>query len=263
MSILREGIHNVRAFILPDGIAGDGGYAAISRAALVTWQSCHAGMLHQVYVNGQFTGATHHARQRRLVALLSTSAEAASRIEVVAVEPREAHVDWGASLDQAPIGTGRVRLMLLRSQTLPIDATFDIYWDHGAGQIDYTQPVNPLPVPVWACRQDKAGFGMTRFASGDFGCESAAAVGLGRGLFGCGPFGLDDDAVEWLSPALAPGKYRFAALVTDAHGNHSVTGETEAISVVPPPTPAAGLDIASFEPATNTLVLSIFDDAQG
>jgi hypothetical protein len=150
-------------------------------------------------------------------------------------------------------------LTILRSQTLPAGATANVYFDHGAGPIDYTAPLNPVPIPVWACRQDKAGFGMAQFGTGDFGHDAAASVGFGQGRFGHGPFGLDADAIEWLSPPLPLGRYRFGIRITDARGNESPACETEAIPVVPVAKPATGLDIVSFAPQTHQLTLRILD----
>ncbi len=259
MSFLREGIDCVRVFPLPDGVAADGRSAAVSRAALVTWRSSHTDRLYQVYTDGRFAGATLDGQQRSLVIQVPSSFQAAVRIEVVAVEPEQAHVDFAAQLGEPAGGNGRVKLTLLRSQALPIGATIDIYTDNGAGQIDYGEPVNAVPLAVWPCTQDKAGFGMAEFGTGDFGYDSATAVGFGKGSFGRGQFGLDADTLEWVSPALPLGRYRFGVKVTDPHGNESLASETEPVTVVPPATPAAGLDIVAFDPATNQLTLRISD----
>ncbi len=259
MSFLREGIDHVCVFALPDGVAADGCSAAVSRAALVTWRSLHTDKLYQVYAGGRFAGATIDMEQRSLVIQAPNSFQSAVRVEVIAVEPEEAHVNFATQLAGPAVGNGRVRLTFLRSQALPIDAKINIYTDNGAGQIDYTEPVNASPFPVWPCARDKAGFGMTQFGTGDFGYDSAAAVGFGKGSFGHGQFGLDADTLEWVSPELSLGRYRFGVKVTDAHGNESLATETEPMAVVPAATPATGLDIATFNPTTNQLTLRISD----
>ncbi len=259
MSFLREGIDRVRVFPLPDGVAADGRSAAVSRTALVTWRSSHADRLHQVYADGRFAGATLDAQQRSLVIQAPSSFQSAVRIEVIAVEPQLAHVDFAAQLAGLAGDNGRVKLTLLRSQALPIGATINVYTDNGTGQIDYTEPVNAAPLAVWPCAQDKAGFGMAQFGTVDFGYDSAAAVGCGKGSFGRGQFGLNADTLEWISPELPLGHYRFGVKVTDTHGNVSLASETEPIAVVPPAAPAAGLDIVAFNPATNRLTLCISD----
>ncbi len=247
MPMTREAIESVRGIVLPDGITAAGRYTAFSRAMRVTWRSDLEGKLHQVYVNGQFAGVTLNCEQRQLVVQLPSSFEAAVRLEVVGVDRNEAHVDFAEELDSAAIDHTRVRLAILRSQTLPLDAVANVYGDNGTGQIDYAVPLNPAPIPLWPCRQDKAGFGMAQFATGDFGYESAAAVGFGQGHFGQGQFGLDADTLEWISPELTLGAYRFGVTITDAQGHESLASETMPIAVVPPARPAAGLGLASFD----------------
>jgi hypothetical protein len=167
------------------------------------------------------------------------------------------HCDFGAELEAGPPGGARVRFTLLRSQELPAGASVNVYHDHGTGNIDYSEPLNATPVRVWSCPQDKAGLGMAPFGTGDFGYEAGAAVGLGKGSFGRGPFGLDADVMEWTSPVLPPGQYRFGVKVIDGQGNESAGSETESIAVVPAAVPAARLDIVTFDEATERLTLGI------
>jgi hypothetical protein len=257
MSVHREGIEDVRVSTLPDGIAADGSPAAVSGAALVTWRSSHTGMLHQVYVNGRFAGATLDPGQRRLVVQTPGSFESAARVEVVAVDPKDAHADCTGEL-AAPPG-GRVRLSILRSQALPVGAKVNVYFDSGTGQVDYDHPLNASPIVLWSCPYDKAGFGTAQFGAGDFGYDSAASIGFGRGSFGSGQFGLDADTLDWTSRPLPFGRYRFGVKILDAHGNESAASETEPITVVPPAKPAAGLSIKAYDKQTNQLTLCICD----
>ena len=258
MSFLREGIENVRALALPDGIAANGLPAAISYAALVIWRSTLEGMLYQVYVNGMLAGTTVDAGQRRLTVRTPASFESAVRIDVVAVCPQDAARDFGNELVGSD-GGSRVKLALLRSQSLPIAGALNIYCDNGTGVIDYIEPLNASPVPVWPCRQDKAGFGMGQFGEGDFGYESAAAVGFGKGSFGRGDFGLDADVIEWISPALSLGTYQFGVTVVDTAGAESLAGETEPVTVIPAAKPAGGLAILEFNEYTGQLTLNASD----
>ncbi len=256
MSLHRDGIENVRALPLPDGVAADGCPAAISSVVLVTWRSSHAGMLHQVYLNGRLAGATVDAEQRQLVVPAPASFQAPVRVEVVAVEAKDAHLDLADELDPPPT-CGRVRLSILRSQDLPVGARANVYCDHGTGQIDYDTPQDATPISIWPHPQDKAGFGMEQFGVNDFGYDSAACVGFGKGSFGNGQFGMDADTVEWISPSLPLGRYRFAVKILDEHGNESVASQTEPIMVVPPAKPVATLTIAAFDPQTNRLTLGV------
>ena len=259
MHFLRDGITSVRASSVPDGIAADGASTAFSHVALVSWRSSHAEMIHQVYMNGQFAGATVDPDQRQLVVHAPASLLSAVRVEVIAVEPEDAYADFSHELGQSPSDSGSVRLILLRNQDLPIGATANIYFDHGTGQIDYASALNGSPISMWPCLQDKAGFGTAQFGAGDFGYDSAAALGFGRGAFGRGQFGLDVDAIKWVSPPLPVGTYRFGVKITDSWGNESLASESEAIAVMPAARPAASLDIVTFDQQTNQLVLSVSD----
>ncbi len=259
MSLVRAGIENVRVLVLPEGVTAGGQCVTVSRAVLVTWHSSLTGLCYQAYVNGRFAGATIDLEQRQLVIPAPSSFQSAVRVEVIGVEPRDAHIDFADQLEQPPAGAGRVRLTILRSQSLPLATTANIYFDDGMGQVDYTAPLNSRPIPIWPCPQDKAGFGMTPFAEGDFGYDAAASVGLGKGSFGHGQFGLDADTVGWISPALLLGRYRFGVRIVDAQGNESSASETEPIAVTPGPKPPAGLEIGSFDPQTNQLTLRILD----
>jgi len=257
MVLGKSGIESVRALELPGGIAADGGCVGTPRTALVTWRSCLSGMLYQVYVNGRYAGATIESKQRQMIVQLPTSLETAVRIEVFAVEADEADRDFSSELDPPQGDSERVRIVLLRSQNLPIDATAEIYFDRGTGAIDYSEPLSNRPIRLWPAWQDKAGFGMSRFGAGDFGYDSAAAVGFGKGSFGNGQFGPDADAIEWVSPVLSAGAYRFGIRVCDSAGNESASSESGDVAVIPGARPAENVSISSFDKVTNQLVLSV------
>lgn len=257
MSLISEGIDKVTAVEIPAGIWQDGTYVAIPRIALVRWRSSHSDMLHQVYVNGQFAGATIDAEQRQMVVQIPSSFESAVRIEVFAVEVEQAHIDFSGELSEPPAGSGRVKMSLLRSQNLPAASTFNVFSDGDSGQIDYDQPLNDCPIQIWPSWMDKAGFAMARFGLGDFGWEGAAAVGFGKGVFGSAEFGLDADTIEWVSQPLPAGAYKFAVKVLDQVGNESTASEIGPVTVTPAARGAEGLTILSFNPQTNELVLQI------
>ncbi len=258
MSLISDGIESVRIYELPVGIRADGGYVGLPRAALVRWRSDLNGMLYQVYVNGQYAGTTVDSQQREMVIALPTSLESPVRIEVFAVECEHGHIDFSGEIEKPPFDSGRVRLSLLRGQNLPFGAIARVYYDGGSGQIDYQNPVSE-PIRIWAAWQDKAGFGMSGFGAGDFGYDSAAAVGFGAGNFGHGQFGLDADTIEWTSPPLTMGVYKFAVKVFDQASNESIASETGPITVTPAARPAEGLSISSFDKQTNQLALKIAD----
>jgi len=261
MGLIGSGIETVRAFELPAGIWADGKCVETPRAALVKWSS-KANLndkFYQVYVNGRYAGTTIENQQRQMIVPVPTSIESAVRIEVFAVEPEEADIDFIDELVRQPVNSGRVRISLLRSQNLPSDATAKIYFDNGTGEIDYNQTLTDSPIRIWPAWQDKAGFGMSRFGMDDFGYGSAAAVGFAKGSFGHGQFGLDADTIEWISPPLQAGVYKFGVKVVDGRGNESNASETEPLTVIPAARPAERLSISSFDKQTNQLVLKIED----
>jgi len=259
MALISDGIKSVRAIELPCGIRADGNYIGTPRAALVRWRSGLSDMLYQVYVNGQYAGATVDSQQREMIVPLPTCLESPVRIEVFAVQHEQAHIDFGGEIKQPPVDSGRVKISLLRSQNLPFGATAIVYFDGGVGEIDYQTPVSELPIRIWPGWQDKAGFGMSKFGVSDFGYDSAAAAGFGKGSFGNGQFGLDADAIEWTSPVLTAGVYKFAVKVIDGRGNAGSGSETEPITVTPAARPAEKLSISSFDKQTNQLILNVED----
>ena len=257
MALISSGIENVRAFELPCGIWADGGYVGSPRTAFVKWRSVWADKFYQIYVNGQYAGATVDSQQRQMIVQIPTSLESPVRIEVFAVEAERADTDFSSEIASSIGQSGRVRISMLRGQSLPIGAIAQIYFDNGTGEIDYDKALSDSPIRIWPACQDKAGFGMSRFGAGDFGYNSAAAVGFGRGGFGRGQFGLDADTFEWISPAMRAGIYKFAVKVTDEAGNESGSSDTGQVTVTPAARPAEQISISSFDKQANQLVLGI------
>lgn len=261
MSLNSNGIDSVRAFDLPASIWPDGRCVREPRAALVKWRSTWSGKFHQVYVNGRYSGTTLDSKHRQLIVQVPTSPECPVRIEVFAVEAEYADMDFSSELARPPVDNGCVTITLLRSQNLPAGATAQIYFDNSTGQIDYGNPMTDTPIRIWPTWQDKAGLGMSRFGLGDFGWDSAAAVGFGKGSFSYGQFGLDADTIEWTSPPLPMGTYKFGVKVRDTSGRQSTGSEIGPITVTPAARPAEALSISSFDKQTNQLVLNIENDA--
>ncbi len=255
MGLVSSGIDEVRVFELPVGVWADGGVVAGPRVCLVRWRSAWADKLHQVYVNGRYGGATVDRGQRQMVVQASSCFDKAVRIEVFAIEPSEADVDFGDELEPGEGDSGRVKLSLLRSQRLAAGARFEVYFDGGSGEVDYGQPIGTGS--VWGCRQDKAGFGLARFGEGDFGYEWAGGVGFGKGGFALGEFGVDADIIEWTSPALGAGVYRFGVKIIDEKGNESSASETAGVTVIPAARPANELNVLSFDEETKVLVFGV------
>jgi hypothetical protein len=86
MALISSGIENIRAFELPCGIWADGESVGSPRTALVKWRSVWDDKFYQVYVNGQYAGATVDSQQRQIIVQIPTSLESPVRIEVFAIE---------------------------------------------------------------------------------------------------------------------------------------------------------------------------------
>jgi hypothetical protein len=257
MALISNGINSIRAYELPCGIRADGEFIGTPRRALVKWKSGLSDKFYQIYVNGRLAGVTLDSQQRQMIVPIPTSFESAVIIEVFAVNAEQADIDFCSELVRPVVDSGRVKISLLRSQNLPVVANAEIYFDNGTGEIDYDKPLSDSPIKIWPAWQDKAGFAMGRFGISDFGYESAAAVGLGKGSFGHGQFGLDADTIEWISPPLQAGVYKFGIKLIDKTGNQSSVSETGPITVTPAAKPADKLSIASFDKQTNQLVLEL------
>lgn len=255
MGLISDGIDRVSAFELPIGVWADGEVVTGPRVCLVKWNSVWADKVHQVYINREFAGATADCEQRQIIVQTPNCFDRTVRIEVFAVETEEADIDFSNEISSESGNSGRVRLSLLRSQRLAAGARFRIYHNGGAGEIDYEQVTGDGP--VWACGKDKAGFGLSRFGEGDFGYEWAGGVGFGMGGFGLGEFGVDADVIEWVSPTLETGVYKFGVKIIDESGNESEVSETEEITVIPAARPVGGLDVLSFNNVGNELVLGL------
>lgn len=256
MALIDSGIDDVRAFEIPCGIWADGRCVGFPRAALVKWQASWPDMFYQVYVNGRYAGTTVDCQQRQMIVQMPTSLEVPVRIEIFAVETEQANIDFSNEVNLSDNQSGRVRMTVLRGQNLPIGATAQVYFDNGSGEIDYSTPLNKLPIKVWPVWQDKAGFGMSRFGASDFGYDSSAAVGLGKGSFGNGQFGLDADTFEWVSVSMQSGVYKFAVKIVDEAGNES-SGESDPVMMIRAARAAERMSIVSFDKQTNQLVLSV------
>jgi len=257
MGLVSEGIDNVRAFKLPIGIWADGESSELPRIALVQWKSSWIDKFYQVYVNGRFAGTTTDAEQREMIVQVPSSFESSVRIEVFAVDAQEADIDFSFELEDSRRDSGRVKISILRSQELPLDARAEIYGDCGSGQIDYQNDLTGGELLIWPSRQHKAGFGLSRFGTSDFGRGWSAAVGFGGGCFGLGEFGADADTIVWVSEQLSAGEYRFGVKIIDGFGKKSAAAETGGIVVLPAAKGAEGLEVLSFDEEENKLELKI------
>lgn len=258
MVLLSENISNVRAFAIPAGIFADGKVTENVSSVLVKWRSGWLDKLHQVYVNGRLASVTDDCEQRQITVPIPLSEQTAVRIEVFATEKENAHIDQSDNLNFPLAQQGRIQIDFAKTHNLPTGATVDYYHDNGSGNIDYDNPLNILPIPIWPRQQDNMGFGLSSFGKSDFGFDGSASVGFGKGNFGFGQFGFDACLMNWQSSQLTTGKYKFGTKVTDSFGNiDSASAETEQLTIIPPAKPAEKLSIYYFDKSINQLILKI------
>ncbi|MCX5633393.1 MAG: hypothetical protein NTW93_06955 [Phycisphaerae bacterium] len=248
--ILSEGISRVRAFVLPAGVSGNGAANQLAGAAVVKWYSIYSDMLYQVYVNGRFAGVTIELGQKQLIVPVPLSQETAVRIEVYAVEPGYADIDFSDEFQTQQIQAGRVKLEFPRTDNLPLNGNVDYYLQGDR--------LNRRDIKIQPESADKGGFGLSCFGRSDFGYDGSAAIGFGKGNFGIGWFGFDSDMLCWQSEQFQTGNYKFNIKVTDSSGNKTQeTIETEQITFIPPARPAERLEVKSFDKQNGKLVLEI------
>ena len=257
MILVSSGIDRVRAFALAGGIRADGSVINEPRSVLVKWRSQHEDKLYHVYVNGEFAGVTANCQQRMMAVAIQSCWASAARIEVYAVEPGQANVDFSDEVDSAG-QMDRVRIGWLRFLSLPFEGEAEIFSNGGSGDVDYETPVTARSLRLWPTWQDKSGFGLSRFGMSDLGFDSSAAVGFGVGMFGDGEFGFDADEISWTTDELETGLYKFAVKVTDKFGNNNDNeNESEQVVVIREAQPGEKLEIDSYDNAQNKLVLNI------
>jgi hypothetical protein len=256
MGLASSGIYRVSAFGLAAGVRAGGSAIDEPLSVLVKWRSGYEDKLYQIYVNGELASVTTDLGQRGMIMPVLSSWSSAVRIEVFAVEPSEAHIDFSSQLPSRQ-QAGRIRLSWLRSMVLPFEGIAQVYSDGRSGEIDYESPVSKEDIQLWPSWQDKFGFGLGQFGEGDFGYEGSAAVGFGMGLFGEGEFGFDADKVIWESDELETGRHKFAVKVTDRFGQVSDGEETGEITVIRSARPAEGLKVDFYDKAEDRLALCI------
>lgn len=254
MAAVSDGISSVRVFGLAVGTGSDGKTVANGLSVLVKWDSVYTDGLHQVYVDGELAGATSDCQQRMLEVSIFSGSISGAEIEVYAVSPEEAGVDF--SKEPGPSGRrDRARLSISRSMSLSFAGKADFYFDFGSGQVDYGQPISKEPLCIWPSRQDKGGFGLAVFGAGEFGYE--AGIGFGRGNFGKGEFGFDADETVFETSELSAGNYRFGVELTDVFGIRSEAVESQSVTMIPIAQPPEGLSVNYYDKQQDKLVLTV------
>ena len=149
MSLISEGIDQVRAFAIPAGIGNDGTSPNSAGAALIRWKSSHSDKLYQIYVNGKLAQSTIDTCQREVLLRVPFCIDIATRIEVYATEQANANNDQSYLLPPASIRQGRMQIEFPINDNLPDKGQVNYYFDNGSGVIDYETPLNERSVSLW------------------------------------------------------------------------------------------------------------------
>ncbi len=254
MGYYTDNIRDIKCSVITCG-RNAGRYTDEPFSVLVKWKSGYRDKLHQVYVNGKLLLATSHSGQREGLMSVPEFHNSYLRITVIAVDYDSAFIDYSGFLERG--AKSRITLRLPRLMSLPINGRFNIYSNNGVGEVDYTEPINGLPVHIWPVDEDKPGYGMSVFGGSDFGFDSSAASGFGAGAFGLGEFGYDAGCIEWQSPELPNGRYRFAVKVENAHGIEGPAGtESGEIIVTGNYNGTERLEFDSYDADSNVLCLT-------
>jgi len=257
MSLVSSGIDQVMVFALVEGVNVNGQAFNGPSSVLVKWRSEHEDKLHQVYINGELGAVTQDFEQHAVIVGTQISDGRATRIEVYAVKPEDAELDFSGEL-QGQSYMGRFELGWERVSSLPFEGEWQVFSNGGNGEVDYDTPISEEPNLFWHAWQDKPGFGLAKFGKSDFGYDSSAAAGFGDGKFGESEFGFGADRINWVSGELETGEYVFAIKITNEAGN-SAEGESESeqITIIKTACPVEGLAVESYDKQQDELVLCI------
>jgi hypothetical protein len=202
----------------------------------LAFESVAEGKHHQAYLDGRLAGATLSADDRSLI--VPVSEQAASVVEIIAVDPNDRLADFSDQLTgYADAAGSRVELSWCGGRYLD-DALdhFDVYGGP-AGSIDYAVPLNAEPIGATVDGENLGGFG--------------------RGGFGCGGLGRSAMAFRFVTAKLAPGTWSFEIVAVDSSGN--ATGCPAAridATIAAPPRPPTDFALSSYDPATRTATLT-------
>jgi hypothetical protein len=219
---------------------GDSGAVAVPGAVEVTWKSTHEDRWHQVYVGGVLAATTAAPEDRHLIVAVPSAGDGLNPvlIEVVAVEAEDRSVDFGSELSAPAIALGsRVHLTWQAGPYLdPGLDSFSVFADARTGTVDYTRPLNELPLPARPGRAEPWGFGC--------------------GGFGVGGYGAGAASYEWISDPLEPGAWKFAVVASDAAGNRRGTVTETDAQVASLPRPPKNFRTTHYEPGTRQASLA-------
>ena len=223
----------------------------VPRGWRVTFRSANKGLHHQMYVNGRLADFTDSTDQR---SFLLDAEGFAQQIIIAAVGPSRRSADMSARLPEKlrePAWT--YKNSVLRVPELRTGGRVEVLGDHATGEID-TEPLLVRRLsPPWSPRW---GFGDDIFGAGGMGYDGSCAVGIGKGAFGPGAFGIDAELTFISVPLEEEGSHQVILRVVSSAGEHT-DGEVDPATASPPPNPPETLAATNYDNQTKKLTLQI------
>ena len=220
---------------------------------IITARTTHTDKLLQCYVSGALVG--WQRPQGGTVQFVLTEPRSTDIVLLLAVDEAEAGTDfWVDAFGVGPADGNRIDVQT--PQVLAGYVPGDV-WKVYRGE------AGDAHATILAHRQDfytggrhSGGWGKN-WGYGGWGFNGQDCRGWGYN-WGYGEWGFGCDMLQWISEPLPPGRYPIKVLVEDEHGNASDAYETT-VALVTYPRPASDLTVTSYNPATDTLVLSFSD----
>ena len=214
----------------------------------VRFRSAHAGLCHQLYVNGRLADFTDTPAGR---AFDVPAGPEPRELCIAAVEPARRGEDLSGLLPPALREPGWLyTATVVREPGARAGDLLAVRSDRADAPLRVRESA-PDWLPRW-------GFGESAFGLGAAGYGGIGAPGLGRGGFGAGPFGFGAEVLELRVPLAADGTHAITLCTRSADGQTTDTPGGEVVAH-PPPAPPAALHATAYDPQTHALTLTLED----
>ncbi len=228
---------------------GIDGLSALPRAVPPGWRvrfrSKHAGMAHQLYVNGRLADWTDTTDRRSF----TLDDYGPCELTVAAVAPRERATDFSHLLPDE-----------VRRPAWVFEAAIPRGTDLGrSDRIEATIVGEAGPIAsfeAWPEHIRRWAWGEDRFGKGGFGYDGSLAPGAGLGAFGAGAFGMDADVIRLRMPIPATGEHEITIRSVSDKGPAAELPPIQFISAPPPAAPES-IAVAAYDNQTQTVTLQI------
>ncbi len=218
---------------------------------LLRFRSGHAGLHHQLYINGRLADFSDSPAQRTFEMI---STDYPQELAITAVSGRYRTVDLSAELPadvQNPPWVLRTKFP--RDIEHQPGDRLAIFHDSASGLMSEAAS---LESEIWPPSVSHWGFGQNQFGWGGFGIDGTSAPGLGGGSFGLGPFGLGADILETNLAMTNEGEHNVEFRVIADNGEIS-SALTATLMSAPPPQPVENFSITSYDSQTSLLTLQL------